>query len=480
MSRLALSLLAVLALAAGGVGASGADFTASSSTTATMTAAADFNTVAVGMSAPPATLVGSVALAATASSDRGIASVTFERAPVGTSDWVDACVDAAPPYGCSWDTVAVPDGAFLLRARATDTAGYTRTTTATSHTVDNHTLAVTLDDPGAMSGTESLRATAVNATGGLAELTIQHRAPGATTWTTLCTGSVSPRTCGLDTVSLPDGGRELRATARDGAGHQVQSTAIMRTIDNTPPEATADIPPTATGSVTVSAEAVDSGSGIASVTFQALYLGTWYDVCVDTQAPFTCTADSAQVPDGNYSIRVVTRNNAGVQTISDVFPITVDNPPRPTGLTTTNAVTPGQLGPGDTVRFTWTEQIAPATVLAGWSGTGTAIRVRVKEAGANDEMDFYSVGGARLELVRANAGLTLGGNFVAADAEFGATISQSVATITVTFDATVPAGLPVAVGGTMRWQPSASATDLSGKPSATTAVTDTGGADVDF
>ncbi len=480
MSRLA--LVALLVLATAGVASSGADFTATSASPTTITAAADFNTVAVSMTAPPATLTASQALTAEATSERGIASVAFQQAPAGTSDWVDICVDTMHAYGCSWDTLAVADGAYQLRARATDGAGYTRTTTPTAHTIDNHTLSVTLTDPGAMSGTESLTATAANASGGLAELTIQHRAPGAGGWTTVCTDVVSPKTCGLNTTALPEGPRELRAFARDGAGHQVQSTLISRTVDNTAPAATPSIPPSGTGTVTMTATATDSGSGIAYVAFEALYGGVWYEFCRDTSAPYTCSGDSAQVPDGTYSIRVVTADNAGVKTTSSPSSITIDNPPRGSAIETGNAVTPGLLDAGDWVRLTWTEQIAPGTVMAGWSGSSQAIVVRIRDNVSDDQMDFYATsGGARLNLVLGAADLNLDGNFVTGgDAEFDATMSQSGPSITITLGTKLSGTLATATAGTLTWRPSNGARDLGNNASSTSTVTESGALDVNF
>jgi chitinase len=480
VSRVALALLLALALA-GGAGASGADFTASSTSTAAFSAAADFNTVAVSMTAPAAIVAGSVPLAATASSNRGIASVAFQRAPAGTDDWVDVCVDSAPAYGCSWDTLTVADGDWRLRAVATDAAGYHRTTAPTTHSVDNVLLSVSLADPGAMSGTETLTATAANPTGGLVELAIEHRAPGAPTWTTLCTGAVSPRSCGLVTTGLPEGGRELRAVARDGSGRVVTTTPITRTIDNTPPAATPGIPPSGTGTVTMTADASDSGSGVAYVAFEALYEGTWYEFCRDTSAPFTCSGNSAQVPDGTYSIRVVTVDNAGVRTTSSPSQITIDNvAPAGSALATGNVGTAGLLGAGDWVRLTWTEPIAPASVMAGWDGSSVAMRVLVRNVGVADEMDFATTGGTRLNLVLGASDLELGADFVSADAEFDATMARSGTSITVTLGALLSGTVTQAGAGTMTWRPSSAATDGAGRPSATAMVSEPGALDVDF
>src|SRR5919202_1323664 len=114
-------LLAALAVAAAlapaGLRSSGASFTATSANPAeAFAAAADFNTVAVSLTDPGTPLRGSVALSATASSGRGIASVTFQAAPTGTSSWSTVCSATSSPYSCSFDTAAVADGVIDVRA----------------------------------------------------------------------------------------------------------------------------------------------------------------------------------------------------------------------------------------------------------------------------------------------------------------------------------------------------------------------------
>src|SRR4051794_34530495 len=175
MTRLAAAILLMLAVC-GSAGASGADFTASSYSTASITTAADFNTVVVNLSNPGSPLSGTVALNATATSDRGVAWVQIQYAPTGTSDWVDICTSTSAPYGCSLDTTTVADQNYDFRAIATDSAGYAKTSTVTNRVVDNSTLAVTLNDPGAMSGTVNLTANASGAAPGLQGVKIQQRA----------------------------------------------------------------------------------------------------------------------------------------------------------------------------------------------------------------------------------------------------------------------------------------------------------------
>ena len=160
--------------------ASGADFTATTSSTSSFGAAADFNTVAVSLTNPGTPLANTVGLSATASSNRGVASVVFQAAPANTTDWVTLCTDNVAPYTCAWNTTTIADDSYDLRATATDTAGYARTSTVAARVVDNYILSVALPIRAPMSGNESLTATASNAEGGgLQSLKIQHRAPGA-------------------------------------------------------------------------------------------------------------------------------------------------------------------------------------------------------------------------------------------------------------------------------------------------------------
>jgi chitinase len=486
VTRLVLIVLVVLAFA-GGAGASGADFTASSYSTATMSTAADFNTVAVSLTDPGTPLTGTVSLSATASSQRGIASVKLQYAPTGTTDWVDICTDAVAPYGCSLDTTTLPDQGYDFQAIATDTAGYSKTAVVTNRVVDNFTLAVSLTDPGAMSGTKTLTATASGAAPALASIKIQQRATGTSTWTDVCTGAASPTNCSFNTTAFADGSsRDLRAVATDTGGHSAQSTVITRMIDNAPPTGTPNIPASGSGTVTMSATASDTGSGVAYVAWEALYQGVWYEFCRDTTAPYTCSGDSATVADGVYPTRIVVADNAGVKTTSAPQTIIIDNhTPTGTDVQTGNGnTTQGRIQSSDWIQFTWSEPIAPASIVSGWDGSSRAIKVRIAEAGTNDTMDFYDGNDTtRLNLTSTAADLKLGGDFVATNVKFDATMAMSGNSITITLgtpDAGTRNTLVSPATTTLTWKPSALATDLSGHGTATTLVTESGTVDLDF
>jgi hypothetical protein len=335
-----------------------------------------------------------------------------------------------------------------------------------------------------MSGTKTLTATSTGASPLLASIKIQQRASGTSTWNDVCTSAATPTNCSLNTTAFTDGTyRDLRAIATDTGGHTAQSAVITRMIDNAPPTATPTIPASGSGTVSMSATASDTGSGVAYVAWEASYLGAWYEFCRDTTAPYTCTGDSTPVPDGAYPTRIVVADNAGVKTTSAPQTIVIDNH-LPTGAdvqTGNGGGIAGRIQTSDTITLTYSEPIAPATVVSGWTGSNRAIKVRIADT---DTVDFYDGNDTtRLNLTSTAADLTLGGDYVPSLTKFDATMAMSGNSITITLG-TLTLGTPNTLVSpattTMTWKPSAAATDLSGHPTATTTVTESGTVDLDF
>jgi Bacterial Ig domain len=581
--RRSLACLALVLLAAGfGVTRSGADFTAGSSSPGNaFAAAADFNTVAVSLTDPGALLRGSVTLAATADSERGLAGVRYQTSPAGAGTWTDACVAASAPWSCAWDTTGVTDGLRDVRAVATDSAGYQRTSPVISaRRVDNTLPAVSLADPGVLSGSETLSATATDAGSGLAALAIDYR-PAGGTWTTACSGATSPRSCVLDTALLADGSYELRARATDAAGNVADAT-LTRVADNTAPSsatltnpgaslsgsvaftgtaadagsgvatwtvqyrasggstwtdacsdataaygctwatggvadglydlralaadgagnttgstvvasvridnaaptvALADPGTPMTNTVTLSATASDGG-GIASVVFERASTGgsTWTTICTDTVAPYSCAFDTTAIAEVGYDLRARATDNAGRTATSLVANRVVNHAPYGTDLQATNGgATAGRLESGDVLRLTYSEAMAPASILTGWTGSAQAIRVYVADSGTLDTMDFRNATGTtRLNLTNTATDLSLGGNFVTAATVFNATMSTSAGVVTVTLGSRISGAVTTASAAKMTWRPSSLSTDLAGIAALTTLVNETGTSDRDF
>jgi hypothetical protein len=340
--RVALALAAILVAAVpAGITTSGATFVASSANpAASFTTAADFNTVAVALTDPGTPLRGTVALSATAASDRGIASVRLQTSPAGAGTWTDACTDTVAPYTCSFDTTAVADGLRDVRAVALDSAGYSRTASVSSRRIDNTAPATSLTDPGTpLIGSKTLTGTASDAGSGLTALNIQYRLSSGGSWTDVCQRTTSPASCTLNTATLADGLYDLRTLASDAAGNSTSSVVSSRRVDNTAPTIAIVAPPSAVrGTVTLQSTSSDgAGTGITQVKYQfrPASTGIWVDACTDTTAPFTCDADTTQAPDGLYDVRAIATDGAGFSTTSATINGRIDNT-APTSSTLTN------------------------------------------------------------------------------------------------------------------------------------------------
>ena len=202
---------------------------------------------------------------------------------------------------------------------------------------------VTMLNPGTpLGGTASLSATATDA-GGMASVTIQRSAAGANSWTAVCTDSSAPYNCPLDTTALGDGSYDLRAIARDTAGISTTSNVVAaRIVDNFGPTVTLASPPSdVRGTITLSATATDSGTGVASVRIERSLAGadTWSAVCTDASSPYACSLNTTTLADDLYDLRAVALDLAGNSTTSAVESVQVDNAV-PTGVAVTAPASP--------------------------------------------------------------------------------------------------------------------------------------------
>jgi Bacterial Ig domain len=237
--------------------------------------------------------------------------------------------------------------------------------------------------------------------------------------------------------------------------------------------------------VALTATATDGG-GIASVTIERSAAGanSWTTICTDATSSYSCSWDTTAVAVGNYDLRARTTDNAGrTATSAIVGSRAVDRVPRGTDIQGTNGGSiAGRLESGDTVRFTYSEPISPASILAGWNGASKPIRVTLANATGADTMDFLDAAGTtRLNLTGDGDDLRLGGNFITSStAVFNANIVTSGNLVLVTLGSPISGTMNTASQGTMTWGPSAAARDLVGLPVSTALVTESGTADRDF
>src|SRR5829696_354108 len=319
----ALLLLAVVVVAAalsGGVGRSQATFVASSDQAATgFATSAVFNSVAVSLADPGTPLQASVPLSATASSDRAIVSVTFQRSPAGAGTWTMICAPSSAPYACAFDSTGAADGLYDLRAVALDASGYSNTSTVSSRRVDNTAPATSVTAATPLTGAATVSATATDGGSGVLSVAFDARPSAGGAWTPICTDGSAPYSCAWATTGAADGAWDVRATATDNAGNTSSSTTASRIVDNTAPTVTVTNPGTPLGGTVALASTTGdgAGSGVASVLYQYRAngtTGTWLTACTVASAPFSC--NWATPATGSYDLRAIATDGVAKQTTS--------------------------------------------------------------------------------------------------------------------------------------------------------------------
>ncbi len=419
----------------------------------------------------------------------GVASVQYQYKPSSVSTWTTACSSSSLPFSCSFDTSSLTDGLYDFQAIATDRVGRTGTSAAvTSRRVDNTApSSVALGVlPSPLQNSVPMTATATDAGSGIADVTFQYAPTGTTTWTNACTDASSPYTCSLATAGLADGVYDLRARATDNTGNTLSSAIQTRTIDNNGPTMTLPSPAagaTVRGTINVDATATDI-SGVTSVAVQYRIVGaaTWTTLCTDLTSPNSCPLNTTTLTSGaSYEIRLIGTDTLLKTTTTTPITVTVDNvAPTAVDIQAVNGGTANTMDAGDALTFTYSEAILPTSLLSGWTGSATAVTVRVNNAGANDTLEVYD--GANTTKVNLTAAaMALSRDVVSSNATFSATMQRTGNAIIVTLGALTSGTTKSGVKkGTMTWAPSTAATDLAGNAASGTAVTEGGANDRDF
>jgi Bacterial Ig domain/Bacterial Ig-like domain len=441
---------------------------------------------------PGAAVGGTVTLQTTASdSGSGVASVKYEYRTSPSGAWTTACTAASSPFSCTWTTTALTDGLYDLRATATDAAGNaTISAVVSARWVDNTAPSTpTLTNPGSpLSGTVTVSGTATDSGSGVASVRFQYAPAGTTTWTDACSDATTPYSCSWVTTGLTDGLYDMRALATDNAGNtKASATTTNRRVDNNAPTVSVTDPGSPLrGTVSLTATAADGG-GISSVVMQyrTSPAGTWTTICTTATSPYTCSWNTTALTDGNYDLQAIATDNASRSTTSAVLATRkVDNTaPTAVDVQSANGGTAGTIDAGDTLTFTYSEAMAPASILAGWTGTSTAVTVRLTNSANKDLLSVWNAANTtRLGLTSATQDLQLNQGWVSSNPVLNATMVQSGSSIVVTIGTVRSGSVDTGVNkaGAMTWTPATAATDVAGNACTATAVTETGALDVDF
>jgi hypothetical protein len=186
------------------------------------------------------------------------------------------------------------------------------------------------------------------------------------------------------------------------------------------------------------------------------------------------------ISDGAKSWTLTLDDNAG-NSRTQAFSVTADGSrPFASDIQTTSAGQPGRPTAGDTVVYTFTEPIVPGTVLSGWNGSATAVRVFIANSsfGGDDLSILPGSGGGTLPL--GTVDLDENG-YVSSNSTWSATMSMSGSQIVVTLG-TQTGGNSGTEGnsGTMTWSPSTTPTDAAGNNVDNDSASESGGNDREF
>jgi len=277
----------------------------------------------------------------------GVASAQFQTSPAGAATWTNlGSADLVAPFATTWDTTTFTEGLYDLRSITTDRVGNTFTSpTIANVRADNTPPTGSITAPASSSlvkGTYIVTSNSADTGSGVASALFQRSPAGANTWTNVATAdTTSPYTASWATT---DGLYDLRLTTTDRSGNTFVSSLITNVrADNTNPTGSITSPVAAAnvrGSVAVTSNSADAGSGVATVQFQTSPAGTatWSDLgSADLESPYATTWDTTIFTEGLYDLRVITTdNNANVRTSATIANVRVDNT-APTGSVTAPA-----------------------------------------------------------------------------------------------------------------------------------------------
>jgi len=254
-----------------------------------------------------------------ADSGSGVASVQLQRSPAGGGTWTNVgAADTTAPYGATWDSTAVADGLYDLRAITTDAVGRTATSSVVANVrVDNADPSSTVAFPAAAGSynvagwnagcaPDGLCGTASDGGSGLDRVEVSLRRGSGNYWDggsfasatevfLNATGTAS-WAYGFAATSFPaDGSYTLRVRAVDTAGNVESASTRTFTVDTNGPETTIDSQPTDPTSATGASFAFSASEG--GSTFECELDGGGFSACATPRS-------YSSLADGSYTFKV--------------------------------------------------------------------------------------------------------------------------------------------------------------------------------
>lgn len=332
------------------------------------------------LSAPSGVLSGSVTMTATATdAASGVASVAFAYRLLTDVTWTACGTDTFAPYTCALNTTALADGAYFLRAIATDVAGNESLPSTLTRSVDNSPASVSITAPSEGATVSATTTVTVAATSGrgVASVRVEAKALPSGDFLEVCTDTLPPYSCSWN-VSALSGGYALRAVLTEtSGGASVTSALVNVTVNNAVGSLTITSPAagaTVSGNVTVAATATPApGRLVTSVRFESGPAGgPFTQICPDDLlAPYSCSwSSSSTVYSADHRVRAV-MTQSDLTTVTSTTAVVVDNVTGSVDL----------VSPAPSARLTGT---VPVTVSMTSNAAATGVQVLATSPGVSD------------------------------------------------------------------------------------------------
>jgi hypothetical protein len=425
--------------------------------------------------------------------ESGIKKVTFPALTGFASGGGD---DTVAPYTTTYAWSG--SGATATGAQSVVAQNNALSTTSASFTVTPDTA---LPTGGAVSasnsGTGTVPVTVTQFTDGLSGIATSALTRAAGTLSAGSCGAVSGTSLvtvsgGNDTQTLTTGCYQYSLAATDNVGNvatPAQSSVVK--VDTTPAtftfsasgtgttvgsDGTSVYFRTGTGSFTLTV--ADAESGISSVTFPTI---TGWTVTGSGNSRTYSNPTSSAV-DATASVSVT--NGAGTTTTPSVSLVRQTATPAAFDVQASNGGTANRADSGDVMTLTFNTVVNPATILSGWDGTATSVKVKFNEVSATNDSAIVQNSSA----VATNLGtISLGGDYVQNNGhEYTLNATMTMATVsgksvvTVTFTSSDANAQSATGTKTMSWGTTTSVKDWGNQAAVATAASESGSADADF
>lgn len=194
------------------------------------------------------------------------------------------------------------------------------------------------------------------------------------------------------------------------------------------------------------------------------------------RSPLLTAADP--LPAGSKTVTVTATDGAGNEATSTSQVVVDNTAPATVDIQTVNGGTAGKPDQGDRLILTYDEPIDAHSILPGWTGSSTAVTVRLSKVANTNVIEVYDAAGTTLTRLGT---ITISHKYVTQTVTFASsTLTRAGNEVTVTLG--VADGTTNSIGSTdtMQWTPAAGGTDRAGNALPTTTRTERGSADVDF